>query len=339
MRVIKGLFIVIVVLIGGVVGVSLLLPDSAHAERSIVIDASPATVYTALNGFHQFAKWSPWAGLDPNTVYRNEGPWFGVGAKQSWVSEDPNVGAGSQEIIEAQPYQRIRIRLIFSGFDADNYSSYVLQPEGNGTRLTWHYDASFNGNLLGRYFGLILDKMIGPDYEQGLQKLKALVETLPPVAADTRAVEVAELSAKPIVYLSGVTPAAQAMPALVAALGELRAYFAAHGLIEAEPPLAITREFNDEARNWSFEAALVPTQAVTIEDQSRIRAGVSYAGHALRMVYRGPYADMDEAYNQLMAFKTTAGLEDNGASWEQYPTDPTSTADAERVTHIYWPVK
>lgn len=337
---IKWVLIVVVVLVGGVVGVGLALPDTVHAERSIVIDAKPATVFTVLNGFHQFNKWSPWAGLDPSTAYTSEGPLFGVGAKQSWASQDPNVGSGSQEIVEAQPYERISMRLIFSGFDAENYSVFTLQPEGENTRVTWGYDSTFHGNLLGRYFGLIVDKMIGPDYEKGLAKLKALVETLPAVAAGANAIESVELVAGPLVYVTGVTTADQAAPTLAAAFARLRSFFTANGLKEAAAPLAITREFNDETKQWQFEAALVPEQSeVPIPASGEVRVGVSYAGKALRLFYKGPHADMDDAYNQLIAFKTAAGLEDNGASWEQYLSAPVPAADADPVTHIYWPVK
>ena len=65
----------------------------------------------------------------------------------------------------------------------------------------------------------------------------------------------------PLEYGSdGVTTADQAVPALVAAYAKLRAFLAANGLKEAEPPLAITREFNDETKQWRFEAALLPEQ-------------------------------------------------------------------------------
>ena len=32
------------------------------------------------------------------------------------------------------------------------------------------------GNPVNRYFGLIMDKMIGPDFEEGLAKLKEIAE-------------------------------------------------------------------------------------------------------------------------------------------------------------------
>ncbi|MGH8444978.1 MAG: SRPBCC family protein, partial [Solimonas sp.] len=117
MRILKFLIIATVVVAALVVGIGLALPDTVHLERSTVVKARPATVYTALNGFKQFNKWSPWAQIDPKTQYVHAGPLWGVGAKLSWSSDNPSVGHGSQEIVEAVPYRKIRSRLVFDGFD------------------------------------------------------------------------------------------------------------------------------------------------------------------------------------------------------------------------------
>lgn len=179
MKIIRGLFIFIVVICAAFLGGAFLLPTSAHVERSVDIEAPPATVFAVLNGFRQFNRWSPWANIDPGTTYRLEGPLLGVGARQVWSSEDPAVGAGSQEIIETEAPDRIVMRLLFSGFEGDNRSTFTLAPTSGGTHLVWAYDSDFKGALLARYFGLLLDSMIGPDYERGLAGLKTLCESLP----------------------------------------------------------------------------------------------------------------------------------------------------------------
>lgn len=340
MRALKWLLIVVVVLIAGVVGVGFMLPDQAHVERTVVINAKPATVYTVLNGFKQFNKWSPWASLDPGTSYVVEGPLVGPGAKQSWRSEDPSVGAGSQEILEAVPFQRVVMKLVFEGFDSDNLATYTLTPQGEGTQVVWGYDSTFKGDLIGRYFGLMLDGMLGPDYERGLTALKALVESLPDDDLSTVKAEVLRLDAQPIVYISGAAAADEAGAMLGAAYAKLNSHVAAHGLKEAAPPIAITREFNEETHNWRFDAALVvdkpdPPGA----PESGIQTGQTYAGDVLRVTHVGPYAAMEPTYNALAAWRTVAGFEDNGDSWEQYVSDPASTPEAELVTYINWPIK
>ncbi len=340
MRLIKWLAIVMAVLVIGVVAVGFVLPDTAHVERSIVVATKPATAYTALNGFKQFNKWSPWANLDPNAEYTLEGPLMGVGAKSSWRSEDPNVGAGSQEILEATPYEQIRMRLVFEGFDSENYSAYQFAPEGEGTRITWSYDTTFHGNLINRYFGLMLDKMIGADYEKGLAQLKTLLESLPQDDLAGMPIALVAVESKPMAYISGQTTAALSENALDGAYQQLRAYFSAHQLNAAEPPIAITRHFDDVTKLWNFDAALVPLQAALPEPNGNgIRLGRTYGGQVLRMEHAGAYNAMDAAYYQLIAYKTVAGLDDNGDSWEQYLSGIPANDAAQPVAHIYWPVR
>lgn len=169
----------VLILLAAVVG--FFLPDSAHVERSIVINNRPAMVFKLLNSFELFNRWSPWAEKDPKATYVVSGPASGVGAKQAWHSDDPNVGSGSQEIIESLPDSKIVQKLVFDDMTSgDNFATYTLTPEGDGerTRVVWSYDGRFNGNLLYRYFGLMLDKMLGADYEAGLVKLKDLAEKI-----------------------------------------------------------------------------------------------------------------------------------------------------------------
>lgn len=176
MKLLRNLVLGTLILIALVIVGGFFLPDAAHVERSTVIKASPQVLFRLLNSFDHFNEWSPWAKLDPKTQYTRKGPAEGVGANQAWFSENPNVGSGRQEIIESVPNERIRVRVEFTGFDSDNVSTYTLMPEAEGTRVTWGYDTTFKGNLMGRYFGLLLDRMLGKDYETGLLNLKLLAE-------------------------------------------------------------------------------------------------------------------------------------------------------------------
>ena len=142
MSVLKKLLLGFVVLLLVVAAIGLVLPRTAHVERSIVINARPATVFTVLNGFRQFDQWSPWAEYDPGMKLVFEGPATGVGARYRW-NGNAQVGSGSQEILESTPYRQIRIKLVFGEFPGDFIAHYILAPEGEGTRLTWAFDADY----------------------------------------------------------------------------------------------------------------------------------------------------------------------------------------------------
>ncbi len=165
--------LVIVVVLVAVVG--FLLPREVHLERSITVDAQPTEVYQAINDFQNFNKWSPWAKIDPNTTYDYSGPSSGVGAKMSWTSDHPDVGSGSQEIIESVPNQKVTNVLLFDGFEP-SHASLIIEPSGNGSSVTWTFDGDMGNNPIGRYFGLFMEDMLGPQYEEGLGNLKNMLE-------------------------------------------------------------------------------------------------------------------------------------------------------------------
>jgi hypothetical protein len=52
----------------------------------------------------------------------------------------------------------------------------TLEPAGGGTRVTWTNTGDTGGNPLKHYLAASMDRMVGPDFEQGLANLKALAE-------------------------------------------------------------------------------------------------------------------------------------------------------------------
>jgi hypothetical protein len=170
----KKLLAVVIVLAVLAVAVGLMLPSAVHVERRILIAAPASAVFPYVNDYRLFNRWSPWAKKDPGTRYTYSGPESGVGAKLGWTSKV--MGEGSQEILESDPDRRVKVALDFGEMGRAS-ATYSLQVEGGGTRVTWGFDEDFGNNLLARYFGLVLERFIGEDYEQGLANLKAVVES------------------------------------------------------------------------------------------------------------------------------------------------------------------
>ena len=317
--------------------VGFFLPRTAHVERSIAIDAPPSMVFTVLNGFKQFPQWSPWAELDPNATTTLEGAPAGVGAKMSWAG-NAEVGTGSQEILESTPHSQIKLRLTFGDFPGDYIATYRLAPEGAGTTLTWAFDADYGSSIFGRYFGLLSDSMLGPDYEKGLARLKGFVEKLPKADFAALQFETTEVEAVPLLLL-GVRSANDANAigvALGVAYGRLSGFISAQGLAQAGPPIAIHN--GEQGGTLGLDAA-IPVDRTDVELPPPIRAGSSYAGRVLKVVHTGDYAGLGPAREQVRAYLATAGLQQAGPLWEQYASDPGTTPPAELVTNIFVPIQ
>ena len=113
----QKLLIFLLLLVVVFFGAGMFLPSQIHVERSIVINRPAATVFTLLNSYRTFNRWSPWAQQDPGAVFTFSGPDSGVGARMSWVGDPAMTGTGYQEIVSSTPYEHLGIKLDFGAQD------------------------------------------------------------------------------------------------------------------------------------------------------------------------------------------------------------------------------
>lgn len=175
MILLKKALIGLAIFVGVLILIGLVLPSSVHVERSVAINSPPGAVFAMVNDIRKFNQWSPWARVDPKTQYTFEGPPTGAGARMNWSSENPGVGSGSLEIVGSEPDHQVAFALNF-GPQGTATSYYELKPEGAKTLVIWGFDSDFGYDLVGRYFALFMDSLIGSEYEKGLATLKSLVE-------------------------------------------------------------------------------------------------------------------------------------------------------------------
>lgn len=153
-------------------------PDQFTISRSIQIAAPPDTVFPHMNDLRKSMEWSPWAKLDPNMKSTFEGPDAGEGAKYHWVSDQQNVGEGKMTIVESRPNELVKCELEFiKPMQGKSTVDFILQPEGDGTVVTWKMYGKQQFMEKAFCMFMDMDKMVGGDFEKGLQNLKSLVET------------------------------------------------------------------------------------------------------------------------------------------------------------------
>ncbi|UYV37078.1 SRPBCC family protein [Rhodobacteraceae bacterium D3-12] len=155
--------------------VAYLLPRNVHVVRAIPIDAPPETVFPFVNSLKEGVKWSPWLSRDPNTTLAFSGPESGVGNALEWTSRDPQVSTGKQVITKSTPNSHVTTALDFGDMGLAT-ARFTLTPAGTGTLISWRFDADMGRNPLSRWMGLMMDRWVGDDFEQGLANLKTLIE-------------------------------------------------------------------------------------------------------------------------------------------------------------------
>ena len=159
-----------------ILGIAAMKPDTFVVERMTTINASPDKVASLIDDFHNWNQWSPWAKLDPAMKVTYSGAASGVGAVYEWQG-DSKVGSGRMEIVSVTP-TKTTIKLDFlEPFESHNTANFLIEPDGTGTRVTWVMDGPmtfFPGKLMSVFTSM--DKMIGPDFEKGLEGIKSAAE-------------------------------------------------------------------------------------------------------------------------------------------------------------------
>jgi hypothetical protein len=158
-----------------------MVDETYTVERSTTIEAPAQRIYDQVADFHSWTSWSPWEDVDPNLERTYSGAPSGVGAVYAWEG-NRKAGKGRMEIVEATAPSQVRIDLRFEKpFKARNDTVFTIRPEGTASRVTW--TMSGRKTFMTRVMGLFssMDKMIGPDFEKGLARLKTTTE--PPAAS------------------------------------------------------------------------------------------------------------------------------------------------------------
>lgn len=183
MKILKALGVILAVAILLLVGIGFLLPQNVEVERTALVKADAPTIFAYANSLEKFHSWSPWADLDPAMQVEFSGPESGVGASMSWSSAEPRVGNGAQKIVVSERDKRVVTELEFDGKKSGE-SEFVLVPQDSATQVIWRFRADFGVNPIARYFGLMIDQMLGEHYDVGLAKLRGLVEGLPSIITE-----------------------------------------------------------------------------------------------------------------------------------------------------------
>ncbi len=167
----KKIGIAVLVVLAALAVVITTRPGEFKIARSRNMAASPDVVYTYVSDFHKWQEWSPWEKLDPSMKKEFSGAASGTGAVYAWIGND-KVGEGRMTITESRPPESVTIRLEFlKPWTATNTTQFDFAPSGGGTKVTW--SMSGHNNFVSKAFSLFMDmeKMIGPDFERGLESL------------------------------------------------------------------------------------------------------------------------------------------------------------------------
>jgi len=175
MKILKTILIAVGLLLLVLILASQFLPSKYHVERSVVIAAKAEAIYPWINNLKKWPEWSAWTtAKDPTLVYSYEGPEEGVGAISKWDAK--KMGEGSMKVTASEPGKLVKFDLSFDHGKYLSTGTFTFEPDSGGTKVTWSMDGNVSRNPMDRFFSLMMDSMVGKDFEEGLGNLKKKAE-------------------------------------------------------------------------------------------------------------------------------------------------------------------
>lgn len=177
LKVLGAVVATIVLITGGIFAYAYKQPADYMIARQLDIRATSEVLFPYINSAKKSNEWMPWIDSDSKIQMTFTGPDEGVGSTASWRSEG-RMGQGKSEIVESVPNQITRIKITYlKPMEMSQISEMSLKPNEAGlTTVRWAVKGQ--NNLMGRVMAVFMDidKMVGGQFENGLQKLKLLAE-------------------------------------------------------------------------------------------------------------------------------------------------------------------
>lgn len=335
LKIIIGI-VVLVAVLG--LGYLAMLPNNYTVERSIEINAPKAFVMQHLANYTEWDNWSPWKAKDPNAKYTYEGSDGAVGSKMSWVTslpaEDKNqIGEGGMTLVSVSE-DNVEFTLSFvKPWEMTSTNGFDLSEENGVTTVRWYDKGELS--FFNRPVVKFIDQMVGPDFEEGLSKLKAHVEERAASMGNNYTVEKVTVNALPYYSVTDSVTVEEIETATQKMMGQLMEFVTKNGIEIAGAPFTIYHTWDGKSTKMQCG---IPVSDNSTAGTDGIESGMTYAGNAIKTVMMGSYENGEEPHNAIADYAKETGIEFTGAPWEVYVVGPANEEDPTKwVTEIYYP--
>ena len=170
----QKLLVLILVVIAALVGIGYVLPTDYSVSRTVQISAPPEVVFPHVADLRAWASWDPWKRRDTSisSTY-SEGSTAIPGAWEKWKSAES--GEGRRVVREVDAPKRVRINFTHGAGEDVARMTFHLEPSGDQTKVVWTMEGETGLAPISRWFGGMMDQLVGPKLEEGLQALKDTV--------------------------------------------------------------------------------------------------------------------------------------------------------------------
>ncbi len=332
------LFLILIAIIGFAIYIAV-QPNSFEVSRERTINAPAAVLYDNVIDFKNWESWSPWVEKEPDLKLMFSEQTQGIGGSYSWEGKD---GLGSMKTLASNPNISIEQELQFDDYHPSKIN-WSFEPTGqNTTKVTWKMNSD-KVPFMFKGFAAVsggFDKMIGPDFERGLEKLDSI--TMVEMKKYSITVDGAtEHSGGFYLYNTASCKMDEFEAKMTEMMPRLSQFVQKNNIAMGGAPYVLYHKW-DEENNAVMFSCCVPTTSRVITTESDILTGKLDPFKAVKTTLKGDYTNLKEAWETTMKYASEKGLEmtETGPMMEAYLTDPmTEPNPAKWITEIYIAVK
>lgn len=326
-NVFKVLAVVVLLLLATFLVLGLTQPKDVTIVRTTMIKAPHEAVFNQITRFRNWPNWSPWVEVEPTVNLTYEGVDGQPGSSYKWVGDE--TGSGKMTNI-AVTLTRMKFELMFlkpwKG-TADGFLEAEPQQTG-AVKVTWSLTthAGFPMNA----FNFMTEKMIGKDFERGLELLKAYAEQHPSVELGLNSIEEKEFPAAHYATIRKTIPWNAMKDFSTQAFGTLAAA-AGNRVIGA--PSTFYYVWNDTAQTADMAPALAVSGADPVAGKDIVMVHTPIS-HVCCILYKGGYANLGKAHELLGQYINQKGRRLNYIL-EEYIVGPANEQDSTKwITNV-----
>jgi effector-binding domain-containing protein len=345
MKIIKRIVLILVVLVAIAAIVGFMSPAKIHVERSLTIKATSEIIHKQINDLKNWTKWSPWHKKDTAMKIEYNSIASGAGANYSWFSNNKEVGSGNMTITSSNKDSiSMAMNFMENGVATAQFilskSDSQKDTTAGETKVTWTMDMDMGMNPIGRIFGLFMDKMLGPDFENGLSCLKQISEAIHIGPKTYRGFEVLEEDAPEKIYIVKKDSMrfdkiegyySKSLPALLEALGKSKVEIAG-------APSSLYFKW-DSISKTAIVAVAVPIKGSLKTKVKGYQTIVVPSGKNLHIVYLGGYGKIGGAHFAMDDYIKENSFIQKNPVIEEYITGYEKETDSTKwITNVYYRV-
>ena len=260
MKILKRILFFFLVLIVLLFIIGFFLPNKSVITRSAIIEGTQKQTFEQINDLKNWDHWSVWNSIDTTMQKKYSTPSSGANATYTWESTHDKVGKGNIKI-RTSSIDSIEMEMNFME-NGIAFTKFIFEKvDEKKTKVIMSMSSDMK-NPMERWFGLMMSKMVGKDFETSLSKLNTYISQLPKVDTSTKSFVESVVPALSYVYINKITDALHLEKDKKETFLNLYEYLKTQKVEAAGKPFMITHK--DPKEPTSYDFALPITSEINI---------------------------------------------------------------------------